>query len=190
MRLQRRLYGICLVSFLEFGVPCRPKLCLIILYWMQKPKIKLQIVICFEFWVVFTVSSFVGNPVLSYYLRWLCCCCASCTLFQSFLAITNFKKILVKIFFNLYLYRQAENGMYVRMALLAMVLGKCWFLLHLLRWVYSIQCSVYSVHCAVYSVHRAPKIRWVYSIQWTVYSVHCKPKITQKILRITDIWIL
>ena len=30
---------------------------------MQKPKIKLQIVIFFEFWVVFIVSYFVGNPV-------------------------------------------------------------------------------------------------------------------------------
>ena len=31
---------------------------------MQKPKINLQIVIFLEFWVVFTVWSFVGNPVL------------------------------------------------------------------------------------------------------------------------------
>ena len=31
---------------------------------MQKPKIKLQINIYLEFWVVFTVSSFVGDPVL------------------------------------------------------------------------------------------------------------------------------
>ena len=30
---------------------------------MQKPKDKLQIDIFLEFWVVFTVSSFVGNPV-------------------------------------------------------------------------------------------------------------------------------
>ena len=30
---------------------------------MQRPKIKLQIGIFLEFWVVFTVSSFVGNPV-------------------------------------------------------------------------------------------------------------------------------
>ena len=29
----------------------------------QKPKVKLQIVIFLELWVVFTVSSFVGNPV-------------------------------------------------------------------------------------------------------------------------------
>ena len=30
---------------------------------MQKPKIKLEIVILLEFWVVFTVSSLEGNPV-------------------------------------------------------------------------------------------------------------------------------
>ena len=30
---------------------------------MQKPKIKLQIVIFLEFWLVFTVSSFVRNSV-------------------------------------------------------------------------------------------------------------------------------
>ena len=34
---------------------------------MQKPKIKLQIVIFLEFRVVFTVSSFMGNPVLDTY---------------------------------------------------------------------------------------------------------------------------
>ena len=31
---------------------------------MQKPKIKLEIVISLEFWVVFTDSSLVGNPVV------------------------------------------------------------------------------------------------------------------------------
>ena len=30
---------------------------------MQKPKIKLQIVIFLEFWVVYTVSFFVSNPL-------------------------------------------------------------------------------------------------------------------------------
>ena len=34
-----------------------------ILNWMQKPKFELQLVIFLEFWVVFTVWSFVGNPV-------------------------------------------------------------------------------------------------------------------------------
>ena len=33
----------------------------------KKPKIKLQIVIFLEFWVVFTVLSFVGNPVYRIY---------------------------------------------------------------------------------------------------------------------------
>ena len=33
----------------------------------KKPKIKLQIVILLEFWVVFTVLSFVGNPVYRIY---------------------------------------------------------------------------------------------------------------------------
>ena len=32
---------------------------------MQKSKIKIQIVIFLEFWVVFTVSFFVGKPVYS-----------------------------------------------------------------------------------------------------------------------------
>ena len=36
---------------------------------MQKPKIKLQIAILLEFWVVFTVSSLVGNPVTSHINR-------------------------------------------------------------------------------------------------------------------------
>ena len=31
---------------------------------MQKPKVKLQIVIFLEFWVVFTFSFFLGNPVV------------------------------------------------------------------------------------------------------------------------------
>ena len=33
---------------------------------MQKPKFKIQIFIFLEFWVVFTVLSFVGNPVYSW----------------------------------------------------------------------------------------------------------------------------
>ena len=32
---------------------------------MQKPKVKLKIVIFLEFWVVFTVASFAGNPASS-----------------------------------------------------------------------------------------------------------------------------
>ena len=34
-----------------------------ILNWMQKPKFKLEVIIFLEFWVVFIVSSFVGNHV-------------------------------------------------------------------------------------------------------------------------------
>ena len=68
--MQRRLYGIILVRFLAFRVPCIPKLAYFCAYSyskssifnrMQKPKIRLLIVIFLEFF--FTVSAFVSNPV-------------------------------------------------------------------------------------------------------------------------------
>ena len=64
MRLQKRLYGISLVCFLTFRVPCK-----------QKPKIKIQNFKSsyFEFWVVFTVLAlpFLDNPIIKNLLNLL-----------------------------------------------------------------------------------------------------------------------
>ena len=118
---------------------------------------------CHLFWVVFTVSTFVGNPVLSYYLKLLCWyCCASCTLFQSFLVITVFVKFVKFIYFCAGKLRT-----------------ECTWGWPCLPWSSENvdSCCTYFDECTVFSVHCAPKIQWVYSIQCTVYSLHCAPKI-------------
>ena len=69
MRLQRRLYGVYADCFLIFMTPCYYKLVFIFVQSFNKLlKVNTQgnyagIVNFFMFYVVFTVSSFVGNPV-------------------------------------------------------------------------------------------------------------------------------
>ena len=69
IRLQRRLYGICTVSFFILTIPCNCKLvCFFVKYfdnyiWGRKHNLTLESSHFLKFPVVFTVSSFVGSPV-------------------------------------------------------------------------------------------------------------------------------
>ena len=71
MKLQRRLYGICSVRFLVFRVPCRPKLAYFCALSVNHHNTQLNAETINQasnrrihsFGVVFTFSSFVGNPV-------------------------------------------------------------------------------------------------------------------------------
>ena len=71
MRLQRQLYEIIRSLYSCIQGSSIGQNWLIFLNLMQKPKIKIQIVIFLEFLVVFIVSSFVGNPVYNVYLYYI-----------------------------------------------------------------------------------------------------------------------